>query len=162
MKTYLKCKRCHHEEEVLLHEIEHRVKTVLCEWCGVENHYEVINEISIISTKELTVSIGSEMLDCSIEDLQEQISNMLGERTREALDKLLTEQEDLIVNGTGEDVPYGIMPIVEEAPGEVDGIYDTGRRSTRSRSLPPTLSQVRRHIDNIPDPTEADYRQPDY
>jgi transcription elongation factor Elf1 len=159
MKTYLKCKRCHHEEEVLLYDIEHRVKTVLCEWCGVENHYEVIREVSI-TTKELTVDIGSRMLDYSIERLQEAVSNILGERRREELDKLLTEREDLIINGTGEDVPIGIL--LSEAPGAVDGIYDTGQGEVLGRSLPPTLSQVRRHIDNIPDPTEADYRRPDY
>jgi transcription elongation factor Elf1 len=123
MKTYLKCKRCHHEEEVFLHEIEHRVKTVLCEWCGVEDHYEVIRVV--------TIDIGPQMVLHTIEQVEEIISNMLDDPTREAL-------------------PLDNIPDPTEAdyrvPSSDDGIYDTDRSSNRSRPLPPTLDHVRRHM----------------
>ena len=44
MTTYIKCKRCHHEEEEIFNLDIPVTGTILCEWCGVEDHYIVVVE----------------------------------------------------------------------------------------------------------------------
>ena len=48
MTTYIKCKRCHHEEEEIFNRDVPSTGKLYCEWCGVEDHHVIVEEIDTI------------------------------------------------------------------------------------------------------------------